>query len=225
MTRERVKGKDNLFVSLNCIYVPRTIDKANPVACIDQLFMQAVVANTLLVRKVKIWAEKANGCFRISEGCREEGGEGSNFCYWRDAMHDPDKILQIKWPPLKQHRRTVEKLMRVYNNDVSRLVDVSRQSIVFDTFTDLTMCLGEIVTDLDVKVERVKSKMSMTYDSSTTAGYRDVALNMKMDTDLACALGCETHLCEVQLLLKKFGDLKTAEGHQRYVQHRDTRAE
>ena len=37
-------------------------------------------------------------------------------------------------------------------NDVSRLVDISRHTIFFETFTDLTMCLGEIVTDFDVKV-------------------------------------------------------------------------
>jgi hypothetical protein len=67
--------------------------------------------------------------------------------------------------------------------------------------------------------------MSTKYDSSQTAGYRDVALNIKMDDNTAVMLGCETHLCEVQLLLCKFGELKTAEGHRRYVQLRDARAE
>jgi len=38
-------------------------------------------------------------------------------------------------------------------NDVSRLVDISRHTIFFESFTDLTMCLGEIVTDFDVKVQ------------------------------------------------------------------------
>jgi hypothetical protein len=45
----------------------------------------------------------------------------------------------IKWPPIKRHQRCIEKLTRSYNSDVSKLVDISRHNIFFDSFADLTM--------------------------------------------------------------------------------------
>ena len=277
VTKERVKGDDHLFRSLNALYAQRTLEKDDHIQCLGQIYMQAIIANALMVKKVQQWALKTNGYFRLhdvhvqsqQQGRRvsrlglglEESYNGGNrrvsrlglglegslpggsdltstligdantplvsrrFMKWADAKDDPAKVDAIRWPPLKRHRRIVEKLTRVYNNDVSRLVDISRHTIFFETFTDLTMCLGEIVTDFDVKVERIKSRMSVKYDSGQTAGYRDVALNVKIDSAMAAMLGCETHLCEVQLLLCKFGELKTQEGHARYVQFRDARAE
>lgn len=258
VTKERVKGDDHLFRSLNALYAQRTLEKDDHIQCLGQIYMQAIIANALMVKKVQQWALKTNGYFRLHDvhvQSQQQGRvsrlglglEGSlpggsdltstligdantplvsrRFMKWADAKDDPAKVDAIRWPPLKRHRRIVEKLTRVYNNDVSRLVDISRHTIFFETFTDLTMCLGEIVTDFDVKVERIKSRMSVKYDSGQTAGYRDVALNVKIDSAMAAMLGCETHLCEVQLLLCKFGELKTQEGHARYVQFRDARAE
>lgn len=110
---------------------------------------------------------------------------------------DPALAAKIKWPKLKRFSRGFEKLARVYNGDVSRLSDICRFSLYFDTFTDLTQALGVIVTDTDVKVERVKSRLSVKFDATPTAGYRDVMLNLKISNDYICALGCETHACEV----------------------------
>jgi len=50
-------------------------------------------------------------------------------------------------------------------------------------------------------------------------------LNLRLCTKAAAMLGCDTHLCELQLVLKSFGELKTAQGHQRYILYRDLRAE
>ena len=47
----------------------------------------------------------------------------------------------IKWSPIKRHQRCIEKLTRIYNSDVSKLVDISRHNIFFDSFADLTMVL------------------------------------------------------------------------------------
>ena len=140
-------------------------------------------------------------------------------------MDNPSLAAAIKWPKLKRFNRGFEKLARVYNGDVSRLSDVCRFSLYFDTFTDLTQALGIIVTDTDIKVERVKCRLSVNFDASDTAGYRDIMLNLKISNDYICALGCETHACEVQLVLRSFGELKTASGHNHYVLFRDIRGE
>jgi len=144
---------------------------------------------------------------------------------WVDVKDDPQLRDRVHWPLLKRSTRAVEKLARVYKGNVSRLSDIVRFSLFFDTFADLTQALGVIVTDFDVKVERVKSRMSLVHDGNATAGYRDVLLNLRVCTKEAAMLGCDTHLCEVQLVLKSFGELKTAQGHRRYVQFRDLRGE
>mmetsp|Transcript_6884 Transcript_6884/g.13264 ORF Transcript_6884/g.13264 Transcript_6884/m.13264 type:complete len:93 (-) Transcript_6884:280-558(-) len=89
--------------------------------------------------------------------------------------------------------------------------------------THLTNCLGIIVTDENVRVERLKNRLSEDYDSSETAGYRDVCINLSVVSEDSQSLGAELHICEVQLILQDFAELKTSEGHLRYVRARNFR--
>ncbi len=50
--------------------------------------------------------------------------------------------------------------------------------------------------------------MDIDYDAAKSAGYRDVLLNMRILSNETAALGIETHICEVQLLLRSFFDMK-----------------
>ena len=219
-TRQKCLGEDVIFQLINCMSVPYSIDKDNVVDSYDQLFIQSILLHGILRDKIKVWANASQGYLPIIDL------EGENhFVKWESAEGDPELCKKVKWPLIKRSSRAVEKLARVYNGDVSRLGDIVRFSLFFDTFTDLTQALGCIVTDFDVKVERVKSRMSLKHDGDATAGYRDVMLNLRLCTKAAAMLGCDTHLCELQLVLKSFGELKTAQGHQRYILYRDLRAE
>ena len=91
---------------------------------------------------------------------------------------------------------------------MSLLVDVCRQSIAFESLAELTACLRAIAADPEVTVVRVKNRLDPAYDSADSAGYRDVALNLRIVSAAAQDLGVETHVCEVQLLLKSFAELK-----------------
>ena len=101
--------------------------------------------------------------------------------------------------------------------DVSRLLDLCRQSIVFDSAADLALCLAAIRADSDVLVVRVKNRMDphpLTHsdrsccDSQPVAGYRDVAINLRIRSQAAVRLGLDGHVCELQLLLRAFAELK-----------------
>ena len=92
--------------------------------------------------------------------------------------------------------------------DVSRLVDLCRQSIVFESVGDVTACLAAIRADPEVVVLRVKNRLDPGYDSAASAGYRDVALNIRLVGPEACSLGVETHVCELQLILRPIAELK-----------------
>ena len=92
--------------------------------------------------------------------------------------------------------------------DPSRLVDVCRQSIVFENASDLAACLAVIAADPDVAVARVKNRLDPAHNASPSAGYRSVALNLRLISAEARLLGIEAHVAEVQLLLREFAELK-----------------
>jgi hypothetical protein len=221
VTREKCLGDDVIFELQNIMAVPYSLDKANPVRSCDQLYVQGMLVYGILGKKIQEWAAKSQGYVAARPGAPGE----NKFVKWADVKDEPGAWRMTKWPVLKKTGRMMQKLRRVYKEDASRIADIVRFSLFFDTFTDLTLALGVIVTDFDVKVERVKSRLSLKHDSNATAGYRDVMLNLRVCTKETAMLGCDTHLCEVQLVLKSFGELKTAEGHQRYVMFRDLRGE
>jgi hypothetical protein len=64
---------------------------------------------------------------------------------------------------------------------------------------------------------------STAYKSKSTAGYRDVNLNIKCIHPTAVALGVDGHICEIQLVLKQIAELRSREGHALYVQFRNKR--
>ena len=64
--------------------------------------------------------------------------------------------------------------------------------------------------DPAAEILRVKNRLSPRYDSAQSAGYRDVAVNLRIRTDETRWLGVAGHVCEVQLLLQPFADLKVA---------------
>ena len=64
---------------------------------------------------------------------------------------------RVKWAAIKGPTRAVEKLQRVYNNDVTRLNDVVRQTIVFASLDDLCTCLKIISADSGSRNLRMKN--------------------------------------------------------------------
>jgi hypothetical protein len=92
--------------------------------------------------------------------------------------------------------------------DVSRLVDLCRQCIVFEEVSDLVKCLNRIKEDADIKIVRIKNRMDPEYLSLWSAGYRDVSMNLCIVTDMSKNLGIDSHVCELQLILRSIAALK-----------------
>ena len=67
--------------------------------------------------------------------------------------------------------------------------------------------------DPNVRIVRVKNRLDLSFNSTQSAGYRDVALNLRLESELTCKLGIAGHVCEVQLLLKQFAELKVSGAH------------
>ena len=92
--------------------------------------------------------------------------------------------------------------------DVSLLVDICRQCIVFRDGQDLVRCLRAIGDDSEAVLVRIKNRLDPSYNTKASGGYRDVLVNLRIEsaeTRLLCVAG---HVCEVQLLLLPFAEIK-----------------
>jgi len=217
-----------LFWDTGDWFIPGRTQLNSKVSSMNQLYAESAVANLLLTERIKVWADGSSGMVQLLGDVQVSGVEvpveQQMFVRWSQVKNDPDMLRRVKWPVMKRHTRALEKLLRIYKNDPSHLVDVARNCLIFNNVNDLTICLGLIITDDNVRVERVKNRMSSDYDKSLTGGYRDVCLNLRIVSKDAQSLGAEQAVCEVQLLLESFARLKSQEGHLRYVIARNSRA-
>jgi len=192
-------------------------DLPRVIVSMDQLYLQAQLIWPFFLESFKKWVAASNG--HCATQCRGVYVLGS------EAFENSGEHL-IKWSLVKGVDRSIEKVSRSYNNQVSRLVDVVRQNVICDSVSDIAACLEAIQNDSDVRIVRIKNRLADDYQASKkTAGYRDVALNVVVVTPETLRLGLAGHVCEVQLILKRFHCIKTAEGHKRYVAFRNKKAE
>uniref|UniRef100_A0A6T8PCN9 Uncharacterized protein n=1 Tax=Hemiselmis andersenii TaxID=464988 RepID=A0A6T8PCN9_HEMAN len=209
-----------LFLDIGLVTQPGVADPKSRIECFSQIYCQAAIANLLLMDRIKDWAEQSDGIFRD----KVDGESEATFVRWRAVKGDAGGTQVVdRASTLKGHKRCIEKLLRVYHDDFSHLMDISRSCIVFSTIKALNECLQAIADDDDVVVERVKNRYHPDYDSEATAGYRDVCINLRLVSSQAKALGAELFVCEVQLQLLDFARLKTNGSHKRYVEARQSR--
>ena len=182
---------------------------------LDQLFVQAFCLQPILISRIKAWALASGGYLC----CSQPGGA---LEYVRFGAREG---VDFRWGKLKSVNRAIEKAIRCHGQDVSRLLDVCRQMIAFDGFSDLSACLGLMASDPHVQILRVKNRLDPDYDSSVSGGYRDVNVNLRIRSPAAALVGADSHVCEVQLLLRGMALLKSDEGHRNYVSSRNLRGD
>ena len=127
--------------------------------------------------------------------------------------------------PVKRRRRAIEKLFRSYAGDGARIIDLVRSMIEFETVEGLTECLNDIANDPKVGIINVKNRLAASYNSNASAGYRNVALNLILVDEFTMQCQVDIHVCELQLGLVVFEKEKNADGHKRYVEWRNARAD
>jgi len=98
---------------------------------------------------------------------------------------------------LKRLMRTNKKLQEKYNRRVSRVTDIARTSIVFDTIADLAEAYNFALAN--AKVLRTKNRFIQP-----ELGYSDILLNLMMPNDF---------VIELQMHLACIYDMKSHGGH------------
>lgn len=105
---------------------------------------------------------------------------------------------------LKGREHTQEKIDADYEGEATRITDLARSTIVFDTPQQIQQAMGRIRDRAEVV--RLKDRFA-----EPAGGYRDVMLNLRMPNG---------HIVEIQLHLKAILDVKNGPGHQLYEQIR-----
>lgn len=72
---------------------------------------------------------------------------------------------------------------------------------------------------------RARCRLRADFDAIHSGGYRDVHLNLVMQSMEALRLGIAGFVWELQLQLTPIARLRTAGGHARYMRYRNMRAE
>ena len=133
---------------------------------LDQLFNQGAALDPFLRRLIQRLALKCSGFFPV-----ESEANKVEFQKWEDLVKSglERKALLAK---LKPTERALEKLLRSYNCEVSRLLDVCRQSIVFEKPSDVAACLQVMAGDGELEIVRMKNRMDPAFDSNFCGGFR-----------------------------------------------------
>ncbi len=164
---------------------------------LEQLFAQAAGLDIVLRHKIQGWALLTKGYFPI----------GEILSRW-DYIKQKGLKTRVRWAKLKSRDRALEKVYRSYKLDASRLLDCCRQSIYFKDVDSLFQCLQLICIDPSIKIARICNRLHDAYDTSATAGYRDVLLNLSIATEETKQLHIDRAVCELQLTLVDFAVIK-----------------
>ncbi|MGL5081692.1 MAG: hypothetical protein ACRC8A_09410 [Microcoleaceae cyanobacterium] len=114
-------------------------------------------------------------------------------------------------PPegLKGRERTQEKIMVEYDGDASRITDLTRLALEYDS-------LDEIYNSLETVVNRTQAvRMKDRFIDPTPGGYRDILLNVKLSNG---------HIGEIQLTLSQINEARFSQGHKLYEEVRGIQA-
>jgi hypothetical protein len=151
-------------------------------------------------------------------------GQGST-AVWQQKGQDPqDSETGVVATPLtgplsgliKGKLKAAEKVASIYDGDVSQLKDLCRQSIIFESVDDLTLCLEALLADDELVVERIVNRLDPAVSAYKTLGFRSLIVNLRIDVDMTRKLGIETHVCELQLTLKAIYNRSTSVEYQEY---------
>lgn len=196
------------------------------VPSLDILYTHAVLVEPMMRSKVQQWGRATRALVSLWTPAEEAEGEGRggrsrarSIEYYRWADVTPELLARVAWAPIKNPKRTIEKLVRSYGGKACKLLDVCRDSLVFEHTWELEEGLKSILEDKDIQVVYAKDRLGEDYDAENkSSGYRDVLLNLRIITDETKRLGIAGHVVEIQLQLLQYAQIKKlGGGHKRYV--------
>eukprot|EP00301_Raphidiophrys_heterophryoidea_P024602 c8046_g1_i1.p1 GENE.c8046_g1_i1~~c8046_g1_i1.p1 ORF type:complete len:846 (+),score=213.76 c8046_g1_i1:42-2579(+) len=141
----------------------------------------------------------------------------------RQACATKGVEVQVEMGGLKAVERSMEKAVEEYSGNFSRLLDLVRGSLVCDSVHDASVIVNTLLSTTNtsitfqnseseikkVEICRIKNRLDRKFAAfAESGGYRDLLLNLRFNA---------SHVCELQIQLKDFLNLKTGGGHKIYT--------
>ncbi len=104
---------------------------------------------------------------------------------------------------LKDRKQAENEAAFFYDGAASRLLDIVRGGIVYNTLDELNHARDNMINELQklvpgAEIVRIKNR----FDNPTVSGYRDILINIRMSNG---------HIAEFRLYLKAFLDIREKE--------------
>ena len=146
-----------------------------PLTSLDQLMDQALCLNIFLKGKCRALAMTCRGALPAAAASDAKAAElGGSRGALLEFLHPSAAGSSVRWSwaVVKPAERAVEKLLRSYDCDTSRLLDCCRQTIVFDSVVDLLACVEAVREDPEMEVVQFKNRLDDRIDSRRFGGFR-----------------------------------------------------
>lgn len=191
------------------------LDRQVAVTCLDQLYFQAAVVAPMFIVKVRKWAAGSAGSLPARR--RAPVGPGGGVDAPRLVRGDqPD----VDWAPLLDPEQATHDAIQKCNGDPSRVVNIVRQVIVFDSMDDQLRCLEELRGDGDVRVVGIINRQRVAAESTE---YVKPCIRVYVTLNTACAeeMAVSGHVCRLELILKPIWSVFDPATQSRYQTYRD----
>ena len=168
------------------------------VTCLDQLYFQAAVVAPMFIVKVRKWAAGSAGSLparrRAPLGL---GGQADAPPLVRSGQPDHE----VEWAPLLDPEQATHDAIQKCHGDPSRVINIVRQVIVFDSVDDQLQCLEELRGDGDVSVVAICNRQTVATEST---GYVKPCIRVYLTLNTACAqeMAVSGHVCQLELVLE-----------------------
>ncbi len=158
--RERLSRFSQLFGSFGRAPAGRDMLSFVAVASLDQLYAQAFVVVAILDACCRRWCEASGGCLHYehtplpepSPGALAALADGGLF----EALRGSRLEGWVRCGCIKDPARAVHKIRSCYGGDVSRLGDVCRHRLFFDSPAQMEECVRRMRADPGVSVLRLR---------------------------------------------------------------------
>jgi len=129
--------------------------------------------------------------------------------------------LVHKPAPLKKKERVQEKVDRSYGGDIARVLDFVRSTIIVNTASQAKQVLDFVLEH--AVVYAIKNRYDPDYDGEATGGYRDI--NLQLSFRELEGSDFEGYVFELQIILAAFLEVKSDDGHRKYILCRNMRGD
>lgn len=203
------------------------VREAKMVRSLEQLYAQGQCQMHVLRRKCKELAEECGGMVPLEPrqphipdvaGALEEGGPNRRqYAKWVEVKNDRPQAALVRWTKLKPYKRAMEKVVYHYDGETARLLDVTREMLVFDSFRSLAHCLRTLQQDPEVLLQSTHNTLDEDYDATRSAGFRGVFVKLLLVNDVSRDLETAAHVCELILTLRCIAELVSDDSYHDYL--------